>query len=225
MNRSKKSKNSNRSRQNTGKNHPELPLLRQIRESLLQDQTSSEPLVPDINISRPSRHRVFTFEFSQTSSIASSTIAEVDGAISLALNNLPGYTSLTTLFDAYRIVAIRCQFIPTSNTYSAGATAPIFTALDYDDNATTVISSLQQYDTLKISPATSYFERSFTPRAAKAVYAGAFTSFGQLTRWDWIDSGSPGVVYYGLKYGVPLNAAGVSWTVLTTYVVECKSQR
>jgi len=165
------------------------------------------------------------FELTQVNSFASSAAVEVDGVIPIALNNLNGYTSITSLFDAYRIVGARSQFTPTSNTYGATATAPIFTVIDYDDNNITAISLLEQYDTLKIAPATSYFERSYKPRPALALSgAGVFTSFGQAPM-VWVDSGSPGVAYYGLKYGIPLNAGAVSWTVLTTLFIEAKSQR
>jgi len=208
-----------------GKRSRQSPMVKDVRESLLNTQTSSLPLTRDVVLSRPNAERIYNFEFSQTNLITSSTVAEVDGSILLQLNNLNGYTAITTLFDAYRIVGARSQFFPTSNTYSSVGTAPIFTVLDFDDSTSTLISALLQYDTLKVAPPTVFFERSYKPRTAVAAYGGAFTQFAQGSKNLWIDSASPGVFYFGIKYGVPLNSAGVSWTVATTVWVQAKSQR
>jgi hypothetical protein len=205
------------------KRGPDTAVLKDIRESLLTAQLSGEPDVKDVILSRPLRNRISHFEFSQLGTITSSAAVETDGAISFALNNLTGYTSITTLFDQYRITGVNIKFIPSQLVYTAAA-QPMFTVLDYDDATPVVVSSLAQYDTLKIAPASAYFERSLKPRTAVAAYAGAFTSFGNVSNM-WMDSASPGVLYYGVKYGILASANAPSWSYIARIMVEARAQR
>jgi hypothetical protein len=207
---------------NNSRRNPEVTLLKEIRESLISTQTSSEPDVKDVILSRLKPNKIYNFEFTATSLISASAVAEVDGAISFTLNTLTGYTSMTSLFDQYRIVGVQLQFLPSQNSYTAAAGA-IFTAFDYDDATPVVLSTLYQRQTLKATPAGVYFERSLKPRIALAAYAGAFTSFANVGD-VWIDSASPAVVYYGLKYGIPATASAPSWTVKQRYMIQCRSQ-
>jgi len=203
--------------------NPSTQVLKDIRESLISTQLSGEPDVKDVILSRPSSKRIYNFEFTQTGNITSSAAVETDGAISFALNNLTGYTSLTTLFDQYRIVGVNIKFIPSQLVYTAAA-QPLLTVLDYDDATPIVVSSLYQYDTLKVAPASAYFERSLKPRTAIAAYAGAFTSFGNMSGM-WIDSASPGVIYYGVKYGILASANAPSWSYLARIHIQTRAQR
>jgi hypothetical protein len=166
---------------------------------------------------------VYNFEFSQIGTITSSAAVETDGAITFALNNLTGFASLTTLFDQYRIVGVNIKFIPSQLVYTAAA-QPIYTVLDYDDATAVVVSSLAQYDTLKIAPASAYFERSLKPRTAVAAYSGAFTSFGNVTNM-WLDAASPGVQYYGLKYGILASVNAPSWSYIARVHIQTRAQR
>jgi hypothetical protein len=214
-------KNMKRSKKSKANQGQDVAILKDIRESLVSTQISGEPDVRDVIIQRPKRNRISHFEFSLTGNVTSSAVSETDGAITFQLNNLSGYTTLTSLFDQYRIVGITVRFYP-SQPYTA-ATGQLFTAFDYDDATAVPIATLVQRDTLKVAPANAYFERSLVPRLAIAAYAGAFTSFGN-TQGLWIDSGSPGVVHYGLKYGVPASASANSWTYVARYSIQCRSQ-
>jgi hypothetical protein len=200
-----------------------VSVLKDIRESLISTQISSEPDVRDIQLARFNSKRIFNFDFTQVNLISTSAVSETDGAISFQLNNLTGYTALTSLFDQYRIIGVHVQFTPSQSVYTSAA-APIYTVLDYDDSAATATTALSQYDTLKIAPATVYFQRDLKPRAAVAMYSGTFASFGN-TGSMWIDSASPAVVYYGLKYAIPASGSTPSWTVFSRVMIQCRHQR
>jgi len=206
-----------------GKRSPDTQVLKDIRESLVSTALSGVPDVKDVMLTRPKRNRICNFEFSQIGTVTSSAAVETDGAITFALNNLTGYTSITSLFDQYRIVGVNIKFVPSQLVYTAAA-QPIYTVLDYDDATPVVVSSLSQYDTLKISPASAYFERSLKPRTAVAAYSGAFTSFGNVTNM-WFDSGSPGVQYYGVKYGILASANAPSWSYIARIHIQARAQR
>jgi hypothetical protein len=194
--------------------------------TLLRNQlTSEEPTTPDIPYPTIKRNKVYTLQQSFVGpSITGSTTLETDGSLALSLSSLPDASSLAALFDTYRFVAIKMAFMPTGGPDTGSLSAPIYTAIDYDDTNTTAISALVQYDTLKVAPPFVYFERSFKPRVANALYSGAFTSFGQQTN-QWIDTVSSSVQQYGIKWGVPTSGNQPSWSTTIHCVVQFKNTR
>jgi hypothetical protein len=203
----------------------EMPVLNDIRESLLSQQTSSVPDVKDVILPRFKRERIYNFEATIPAvNITSNTMAETDGVVNITLSVLDGYTSFTSLFDQYRIVGCRSKFVPGNSGTNAGAT--IYTAIDYDDGNTTSTASLVEYDTLKIAPSSAYFERSYRPKLAMAIFQNSVaTGYGSSMSNQWVDSNYPSVPYYGLKYAIPANAAPASFQLLTTVYLQCKNQR
>jgi len=197
-----------------------VPLLKSIDESLANQQTSSEPLVKDVIIPPIKRNKVYTFEQSTTTTITSSTTLEVDGGFQLNLAALGLSSSFTNIFDAYRIIGATFKFVPITTVTGQ----ILFTAIDYDDINTTTITNLLQYETLKMSPSGSYFERSFVPRVAPALYSGTFTSFGQNS-YQWIDCASTNVQHYGLKYGFPIAPNSVSYQIVVVYKIQFRNTR
>jgi hypothetical protein len=216
-------KNSNKrwSQHDAAKRKDEYRLLQSIDESLKNQQTSFEPLVKDIVLKRLPANLVYPFEFTTNVSpnVTSSTTLESDYTFFFQLNNVLNVSSLTTIFDAYRIVGVRFKFIPLTGTQGA----PLYTVIDYDDATTTTIATMQNYDTLKISPPGGVFERCFVPRVAVGVYGSSvFTNFGQAQDM-WINSASPSVQHYGLKAGLPLSATPTTWAVSYTLKIQFKN--
>jgi len=156
--------------------------------------------------------------------VAGSATIETDGALSMNLSSLPDASSLAALFDTYRFVAVKMTFQPTVGQINSAVQSPIYTVLDYDDASATSISALVQYDTLKVAPGNVYFERVWSPRASNALYSGAFTSFGQVAD-QWIDTASPGVLQYGIKWGIPLSADAPIWQTVVHTIVQFKNTR
>jgi len=194
-----------------------------IDEKMTNTENSGVPLVKDVPVMRLKRNKVYTFMDTVSATLTGSSSVEVDGSISWTLSGLPNNSAYTALFDAYRIVCVRVQFLPldivTTGNY-------ISTALDYDDNTSTNSGALLQYDTLKMTPANQYFERTLNPRAAVGVYSGAFTSFGQTPLNQWVDIASPNVIYYGVKFAIPTSVTSQpSWTAVSTVFTQFKNVR
>jgi len=198
---------------------------REIKELLTAQLNHQIPDTPDIPYPRVKRNKVYTLQQSYVGpSVIGNAATETDGTLNVTLSALPDASSLAAIFDTYRFVAVKMTFQPSSIEANAAFTAPIYTVIDYDDSATTAVSALVQYDTLMVVPGDQYFERTFKPRVANAVYSGAFTSFGQLTE-QWIDTASSGVQHYGIKWGIPLSGSAPSWQTTIHCIVQFKNTR
>jgi len=179
--------------------------------------------VPRLIISAGKVH-TFTRSF-QASNLSISTTIDLVGSVEIHLSDFPGPTDFTSLFDMYRIAQVTVKFTPSIN----ASRGRLITAIDYDDASTAfVLNDLEQYATLWEAEPDTYVIRTFNPRIAVAAYASTvFTSFSNQ-KASWIDSASPGVSHYGLKYVLPANpgaTAGVAYNVLVTGIIQCKAIR
>jgi len=201
-------------------------LLRSIDERLLQQQTSAEPNVRDVVLPRLKRDKVYTFCQTVVGfPLASSTTVEVDNSFYFTLGALANATPFETLFDTYRIIGVVVKFFPKNSNVSGTVYAPpLYMAIDYDDNSSTTLSTLQGYETLKIAPSGSYFERSLVPRISLAAYSGAFTSYAQATM-QWLDCASPNILHFGLKYAFPVGTAVSYYDVSYTVTIQFRNTR
>lgn len=196
-----------------------------VQRLLTSQLTSAMPDTPDIPYPAVKRNKVYTLQQSFVGPmISGSSTGETDGNLTLNLSSLPDASSLAAIFDTYRFVAVKMTFQPTSANSSTAIGTQIYTAIDYDDNNATAISQLVQYDTLKVAPLGVYFERTFKPRVANALYSGAFTSFGQQQN-QWIDTVSNTVQQYGIKWGIPIAVNSPSWTTTVHCIVQFKNTR
>jgi len=210
-----------------GKQSQDLaPLLRDIKESLLQQQNSSTPDVRDVQIPRVRRNQVYTVVTNNSGQIATTNI-ESDVSLTFALSNVANAASYANVFDQYRLVGVRISFMPASvSGGGAPVQFPIYTAIDYDDSATTPISSLLQYDTLKVGSSDAYFERSLTPQVSFPVYSGsAFTNFASASKRTWLDAANTGTPYYGVKIGIPATTAVYYVSYVTELTLQFRNTR
>lgn len=184
------------------------------------------PSTPDIPRLRLRKDRVYTASFSYTGgTITANSTAETTGAFSFQLSNVTGYTSWTSSFESYRIVAAYVEFVPFITTTTANNTqGQLATAIDYDDASPLFQMNLLQYDSFMLVDSAKYFERRVVPRAAKALYSGsAFTAYGQDTQ-PWIDTSSPSVPHYGIKYSQSVaSSANTPYQVVCTLVVNFRN--
>jgi len=137
---------------------------------------------------------------------------DTKAGLSFALNNPPGYSELTALFDRYRLTKVQLTFIYGKNsanitqTTTAGANTNLpclYTAIDLDDDSAPAnIDELLEYETCHVDRLDKIVKRTVYPRIATAAYSGAFTSYANMDPSTWIDCNSDGVRYYGLKYVV-----------------------
>lgn len=224
----------------TSRRSQNVPLaqgLRNLNETLraltITTRTQGVPDKPDrIPMSMPRRKQIITI----TRSVKKAEIfvgnVETTGAASFALSDLPSYTDFTSLFDQYRICQITARFLPGVSLFGASTTTTdipdLHTAVDLDDDtAPATVDTLRQFATHQVTPNQQYVERVWTPRFAVATYSGTFTSYSLAPSGQWIDSNSPGVLHYGVKWGMtPVSVASgqyLLYNVECTYVVQCRS--
>jgi len=145
--------------------------------------------------------------------------ADTTGAVNVRLSNMPGYTDLSAVFDAFRLRAASVTIMPNNGvmTVSGSAIAPrLWTAIDYDDSTAVGRAAIEQYDTVTVAPPGFGVVRTLCPKAALAAYgSAAFTSYAQSSPDQWFDIASPNVEFYGVKYVI--ETAAVSQTVLQSY--------
>jgi hypothetical protein len=178
---------------------------------------SSLPNVRDIQPTILKAKKVYSFwRTFDAGTITASTTVDVFGAIPIYLNLFPTPADFTTLFDQYRILEVKVEFVPTS---TAEAVPPLTTVIDLDDyTAPTSGAQVMQYQTRQTAMPGGIHMRRFRPRVANAAYSGAFTSFASGPSTTWIDAASPSVQYYGLKYWLPA-VSGVTTTPCYTIFV------
>jgi len=139
--------------------------------------------------------------------ITSSVTVPVFTATSFELNaDVIDYTSLTALFDQYRLQKVEVWLVPRIGPAQISASANtglLVSAVDYDD--LTLWSTFAQgleFRNAIVSEGSNGHYRCFKPHIAAAVYSGAFTSFANISPNTWIDCNSPSVIYYGLKTAI-----------------------
>lgn len=159
---------------------------------------------------------LFNRRWQTQSGIVSSEVGESSGAFVFKLDDLPDYTEFTSLFDQYRICAVKVTItspytgntglVPRSGAANGLGTMPaikMYSVSDYDDAVTLTVAQLMQYQNCRITELTTNLKggkASFfiKPRLATAVYSGAFTSYGNTKMW--LDAASPSVEHYGFKW-------------------------
>jgi hypothetical protein len=159
-----------------------------------------------------------------TSAIGSDAV----GVFAATMNSLPNSSEFTSLFDQYRFSRVEYTFWP-AQTYAASAalyTPTIATIVDYDDSvAPGGFGAMQQYENCALHDPYKPFTVSFKPHVAAAAYSGAFTSY-QNEKDQWIDSGSPGVIHYGLKWATPASVGSSQvWYVTGRAMIQLKNIR
>lgn len=154
------------------------------------------------------------------------------------LDQLPGYTEFTSMYDAYKFCAAKIRFLPSFNQQIADSTTTttgwstfanlrIFSVIDYNDATTPVsINDLRQYSNCKMSPYTKGHRRYFKPRYLEDNAVTLFTG-----KNPWLSTTRPDIGHYGIKLGIDtslietglLVPADVLLRVECTYYVAFKS--
>jgi hypothetical protein len=121
--------------------------------------------------------------------------------LSFTVNSLDNFSSLSAVFDQYRIDEISVLVDSQINLASNGAElGQLYTVVDVDDaSAPTTLAQLGGYSSCTMSDGVLNHFHRWKPQFAIAAYSGVFTSFAATT--GWIDCASPSVQHYGLKGG------------------------
>lgn len=146
----------------------------------------------------------------------SSTTVPVFSSIQFIVSALDNFTNLAAVFDQYRIDMIECWILPqlTEVVAPSGGSSFYITTVDVDDAATpTSFAQLTGYPNAQVSNGTMTHYHRWRPQFAVAAYSGAFTSYSSST--GWLDCGSPGVNYYGLKFASQTASVVQNYTYIT----------
>jgi len=149
-----------------------------------------------------------------------SNINDTFDGYNFSLSDLPNVTEFTSLYDVYKINAVKIVFIPQmtqnislSTVNNAAANARFFSAIDYTDSTgPTSMDQLRQYQSCKYTSCLRTHKRYFKPRI---MDSGAAYNPGK----PWIATSSPNVNYFGLYIGVEPMSASVTPTM--AYSIEC----
>lgn len=149
-------------------------------------------------------------------------------ATGFKLSDLPNHTEFTALFDQYRIRMVEVKFMPVINSSNVNdkQNATLITCVDTDDASLPGFASeLLQYSNHQVKPTYQAHYMKIYPRAALAVYQGAFTAYGQAPPM-WFDCASPDIQFYGLKTWIN-NGSGleVRYNLLFSYHIELRKVR
>lgn len=144
---------------------------------------------------------------------------------------MAGYTEFQALYDQYKILRVKMEFIPKVTAPELGSAAHasnFWTIIDYDDQASPVsLDELMQRSGLKRTKCTSKQTRILRPMVAKPIYKDGLTNAYGPGR-AWIDAGNPDVPHYGLKWVLEkadVAASMMSYDCQVTYWVAFKNVR
>jgi hypothetical protein len=140
-----------------------------------------------------------------------------------SLSDVANAGNYVALFDQYRLTQIEFWTFPT---VSSGAINGLYKSVVDYDNASNLssLAAADEYQNVHVTTLGSGHYRRITPHAAMAVYAGAFTSFANVTS-PWIDCSNQGVQHYGVKLAVDVTTGGAfAFDVITKYYFEFRNR-
>jgi len=149
---------------------------------------------------------------------------ETTGALNFSLIDVPGYTDFTNLYDAYKIVAVKVIFIPTSDNTTTTISSSnynnrLFTCLDYNDSGVpATINTVREYHNCKVTGNNVIHKRFIYPKLE-------LDTSHQFGANPWTDINSSSVNYFGLKYAFeqPTNDATLRYRIEAVYYMKFKS--
>lgn len=157
----------------------------------------------------------------QTFSVAAgATSAPV---VNFALNGVAGSGTLSSLFDLYKIDAVRLSLRPNNTAIglenpSINQLVPIYWVIDYNDStALPNAGAATEYDNCMVLSPGESGERTFCPMYKLTAQSSAGTDY-ICTRGDWLNTASDDILHYGCKFFIPAGFAGQ--TFLQTWQLE-----
>jgi hypothetical protein len=143
--------------------------------------------------------------------------------ITFALNGVGGSGTLASIFDQYKIDAIRCTVRPNNNALdlrnpSTDSLVPLYWVIDYNDaTVLAATSSALEYDNCMVLSPGESATRTICPKYALTARSVAGTDT-VADSGAWLASASDDILHYGFKFFIP--QASVGQTLLQTWLVE-----
>lgn len=163
--------------------------------------------------------------------LTASTSGALATVFTFALNGLAGSSTPASLFDFYRLEAIRMSVKPQNRAISvvdptATKLVNMYWVLDYNDAVPpTVPSDLTVYENCMILAPGESGQRTFRPKAKVVVDSAAGTDYMSVEP-GWMPTTSDDVLHYGAKILAPVvNGAQTvlqTWTVTIEYYIAFK---
>ena len=121
------------------------------------------------------------------------------GVFNFSLNDLPGYTDFTALFDQYKIDRIEIEWFPEyteltdASTLSNAKNVQLNTAIDPAGATPAAVTDVLQFRTLHSTSITKVHKRDFKP---------AYLVDGISPVSMYLNTSSPSSNWFGISYGV-----------------------
>lgn len=152
--------------------------------------------------------RVHAFSRTVDFGIVPKAALDTGSSLRFSLDQIPGYTEFTNLYDAYSIDSVDVTFVwwqPYSGASTGTAQAPcMIITPDYDDaSAPATFAEVGEYSTAVIKPfslAKTHYTMTVKPRVSNQVYKSAVASgYSWGSQSTIIDAGDANVPHFGLK--------------------------
>jgi len=139
--------------------------------------------------------------------------------------NVNQATTLTSLFDQYRIMQIEVWLKPSSSLVANTNVATLYTAIDYDDQVNpSSEAQMQQYANVTVTSINEGVYRRFRPHIAGGLYQSSLLTGYRNEESEWIDSATPSVTHYGFKALISGISGGTIYYDLTYRIwVQCRN--
>ncbi len=158
-------------------------------------------------------------------------------AIPFCLADLNQVSTLSALFDQYRIDRIHLRIRPKNTAFFLASVASpnqsspdVWVAADFDDGSTpTSVASIREYQNAVVLNAGDSLDMIIEPSVTPAVYSGgAFSGYG-VEASRWLDVANTSIPHYGVKIGITALQASATysyqWDVEAWYTVSFRNIR
>lgn len=170
----------------------------------------------------------------QLANLATSSIAPGYRSYTFHLDQLPGVSDFTTLYDQYRINGVKLEFVPQISGMDGNPNTTLYAmpnihmVIDRDDTNTLALTDMMQYTGYKRKRGHLSCSVYFKPSVLTEVFRSAVSTSYVPKTGQFIDMAAPNVPHYGVKVIVdqgPGSGIQWAWTVFATYYFTCKNVR
>jgi len=160
--------------------------------------------------------------------------AAVFNGIDFLWSSCASSASLAAVYDQYRILKCKVDFLPVFTDIVANATGTsnpgnLHTIIDYDDAVSPAnTQAMAKYSTYRSVTAVRRHRVTVKPMSAVGAYSGVvFTGFDSVYA-QWHQTTSNAINHYGVKYGIDDNnfaAATTIYNIEITMWYQCRAQK
>lgn len=152
-------------------------------------------------------------------------------SLKFSLNQLPGHSELTALYDQYKINMVKLEVIPQFDNANVGSSTSTnvitqnYSVIDYDDiTVPTTMDTLMQYQNLKRTPSTRIITRVVRPKFASELFNTSIATAYRPSS-GFVDCNYDTVEHYGCKFGFSSNPQAQKFGLKMTFYLAMKNVR